>query len=87
MVVTNNITDPSRRMEMALNEACQLWIEQRIDEELESQPETGKSDRAIGREVSGEVAKLFETFVSEDAIRIRAASVVSSVSCLECNRY
>jgi len=58
---------------MTLNAACQLWMEQRIDEELENQPQTGKSDRAIGREVSEEVATLFETVVSEDAIRKRAA--------------
>ncbi len=58
---------------MANPEACQVWIEQRIDEELEGQPKTGKSDRAIGREVSEEVATLFEAVVSEDAIRIRAA--------------
>ena len=57
------------RLELCLQTNCIFSGNQ----ELENQPETGKSDRAIGREVSEEVLKMFETFVSEDAIRKRAA--------------
>lgn len=52
---------------MALNEACQVWIEQRIQEELETKG-NGTSLRAIGRMIAAEVEKVFETKVKPDTI-------------------
>ena len=60
---------------MAIPEACGLWIEQRVQEELENRGETGTSLRAIGRQVAAEVEKYFETKVSPDAIRMKASRV------------
>ena len=53
---------------MAINEACQLWIEQRVPEGLEE----GKSYRQIGREISKEIEKVFEVYVKPETIRKRA---------------
>jgi hypothetical protein len=58
---------------MALNEACQLWIEQRIDEELES---GGKSHRAIGRELAAEIEKMFETKINPESVRSRVRGAI-----------
>ena len=57
---------------MAIAEACQLWIEQRIEEELQDKDETGKSLREIGRELAAEIEKVFEAKVSPDTLRKRA---------------
>ncbi len=57
---------------MAIPEACGLWIEQRVQEEMEQRKETGNSIREIGRKVATEVEKYFETKVSPDTIRKRA---------------
>ena len=53
---------------MAINEACQLWLEQQIPEGLEG----GKSYRQIGRELSKEVLKMFEVYIKPETIRKRA---------------
>ncbi len=53
---------------MAISEACQLWIEQRVEEELE----TGKPYRAIGRELAAEIERIFEAKVSPSTITNRA---------------
>ncbi len=58
---------------MALNEACQLWMEQRIEEELEIQPDTEKSLRAIGREIAKEIEKLFEVRIEPTTIAMKAS--------------
>jgi len=57
---------------MAIPEACGLWIEQRIEEELQQKKDTGASLREIGRQVAAEVEKYCETKVSPDTIRKRA---------------
>ena len=57
---------------MALNEACQLWIEQRLNEELEQRQDKEKSLRQIGREIAEEIERLFEARVNPDTIRKRA---------------
>jgi hypothetical protein len=57
---------------MAITEACQLWIEQRIQEELESQEETGKSLRAIGKEIAKEIERIFQAKVNPGTIKERA---------------
>ena len=57
---------------MAIAEGCQLWIEQRIEEELQDKGETGKSLREIGRELAKEIEKVFEAKVSPDTLRKRA---------------
>jgi hypothetical protein len=53
---------------MAIPEACGVWIEQRVQEELERKGETGASLRAIGRQVAAEVEKYFETKVDPNTI-------------------
>ncbi len=52
---------------MALNEACQIWVEQRITEELAERGDSGKSLRAIGREIE----RIFEAKVSPHTMRNR----------------
>jgi hypothetical protein len=53
---------------MAIHEACQVWIEQRITEELEEKGTTGKSLRQIGREISEEIERVFEAKVKPGTI-------------------
>lgn len=57
---------------MAIAEACQLWIEQRIEEELQDKGETGKSLREIGRELAAEIEKVFEAKVDAGTLFQRA---------------
>lgn len=54
---------------MALPEVCAVWIEQRVQEEME---DGGKSLRQIGRIVAAEVEKYFEARVNPETIRKRA---------------
>jgi hypothetical protein len=57
---------------MAIAEACQLWIEQRIEEELQDRPENGKSLREIGRELAKEIEKVFEAKVKPRTLEKKA---------------
>jgi hypothetical protein len=57
---------------MAIPEACGLWIEQRVQEELDQKQETGASLQEIGRQVAAEVEKYFETKVKPGTIKERA---------------
>jgi len=57
---------------MPVSEACALWIEQRIEDELEEQETTGKSLRAIGRELSKEILKYFEAKVAPETLKEKA---------------
>jgi hypothetical protein len=57
---------------MSLPEACSVWIEQRVQEELDAKRETGASLREIGRTVAKEVERHFETKVNPDTIRKKA---------------
>jgi len=57
---------------MAINGACSLWIEQRISEELEEKEITGKSLREIGREISAEIERIFESKVKPGTIAVKA---------------
>ena len=61
---------------MAINEACQVWIEQRIKEELETKDESGKSLRAIGRELAAEIERIFEAKVDFTTLGKRAARML-----------
>lgn len=65
---------------MAIPEACGLWIEQRVQEELENKGETGASLREIGRTVAAEVEKYFETKVNPGTILTKAARMAKVVS-------
>ena len=58
---------------MAINEACSLWIEQRISEELEEKEITGKSLREIGREISAEIERIFEAKVKPETLTMKAS--------------
>jgi len=53
---------------MPMSEACALWVEQRVKEELEA----GKGYREIGREIAAEIERVFETKVNPETIRKRA---------------
>jgi chromosome segregation ATPase len=57
---------------VAVDQACAVWIEQRIEEELEAQGETGESLREISRRVSDEIKKVFEAKISPETIRSKA---------------
>lgn len=61
---------------MAINEACQLWIEQRITEELAERGDTGKSLREIGRELAAEIERVFEAKVNPGTLfqKVRRAT-------------
>lgn len=54
---------------MAITEACSLWIEERVREEIEYQAESGLSHREIGRQIAYEIEKIFEAKVNPEAIR------------------
>jgi hypothetical protein len=54
---------------MAIPEACGVWIEQRIQEELDTKGETGASLREICRKVAGEVEKYFEEAKMDQKIK------------------
>ncbi len=56
---------------MAIPEACGLWIEQRVQEELEANPDNPNLSK-IGRDVAQEIERLFETRVNPEMIRSRA---------------
>ena len=60
---------------MAIPEACGLWIEQRVKEELEAEGDTGASLREIGRTVAAEVEKYFETKVNPRTIEKKAERI------------
>ena len=53
---------------MANHEACELYIEQQIEEGLEE----GKTPYSIGKELSDWVAKLFEVRISPKTLETRA---------------
>lgn len=65
--ITNNMG-----VNVAIPEACGIWIEQRVQEELDAKGETGASLREIGRKVAAEVEKYFETRVNPETIKSRA---------------
>lgn len=60
---------------MAINEACQVWIEQRIKEELEDGGD--KSLREIGRVIAAEIEKVFEAKVSPMTVTMKASRIQS----------
>jgi hypothetical protein len=53
-------------------EACQLWIEQRVEEELQENKDREKSLREIGRTIAQEVERVFEAKVSTETVRKQA---------------
>ena len=61
---------------MAINEACQVWIEQRIKEELEDGGE--KSLRESGRVIAAEIEKVFEAKVNPGTIKERARRMIGT---------
>ena len=60
---------------MAISEACQVWIDQRVKEELSEKKDTGKSFRTIGRDIAKEIEKYFEVNVKPDTIRKKATRI------------
>jgi len=66
-------------------EACQVWIEQRIEEELSERGETGKSLREIGRELAAEIERVFEAKVNPETLRSIARRSGGSIDPKETN--
>ena len=58
-------------MARGISQACALWVDQRIEEELKDQPITNKSVRRIGLEISREIEKYFEVKVNPSTIERR----------------
>lgn len=58
---------------MALNEACQVWIEQRIEEELADQTDNGKSIVRIATELQAEIEKVFQAKLSITCLRSKVS--------------
>lgn len=54
---------------MAIPEACGLWIQQRLEEEIQESGNTIESVRAIAKAVTDEVNRVFETNVNPETIR------------------
>lgn len=63
---------------MAINEACQVWIEQRIQEELETKGE--KSLRSIAGEIASEIERIFEAKVKPTTIVSRVQRAASDAN-------
>jgi|GEM_PF-4442515 len=63
---------------MAIPEACGVWIEQRVQEEIDNKKDTGASLREIGRVVAAEVEKYFETKVKPETVRKKAERMVGT---------
>jgi len=63
---------------MAIPEACGLWIEQRVQEEIDRTKDTGASLREIGRVVAAEVERYFETKVNPRAVEKRAERMTAT---------
>ena len=65
---------------MSLPEVCAVWIDQQIDEALARKGDTGESYREIGRIISAEIEKRFETKVNPGTILTRVARTAKGVS-------
>ncbi len=61
---------------MAISEACQVWIEQRVEEELEE----GRSYRSIGRTIAAEIERIFKARVNPRTIEKRAERTATFVA-------
>lgn len=57
---------------MAISEVCQVWIEQRIEDELKKDQDSITSFRKIGREIAEEIERLFEIKVKPRGIESKA---------------
>ena len=55
-------------MARGISQACALWVDQRIEEELKDQPITNKSLRKIGSEIAIEIEKYFEVKINPRTI-------------------
>lgn len=58
---------------MAIAEACQLWIEQRIEEELQDHQDDGKAVLRMATELQAEIEKVFQAKLSIPCLRSRIA--------------
>ena len=63
-----------RGNQMANPEACELWIEQRIEEEQDK----GTSHPEIGRIIGAEIVKLFEAKIQARTIEQRSRRIVAT---------
>ena len=65
---------------MAIPEACALWIEQQIDDELKEKEVTEKSLRAIGRDIATEIERVFKAKVKPRTIEKKAERMVAATN-------
>ena len=56
---------------MAIAEACQLWIKQRIEEELQDHQDDGKAVLRMATELQAEIEKVFQAKLSLPCLRSR----------------
>jgi len=63
---------------VAIPEVCQVWIEQRLEEELEESDDTKKSLRAVGREIAAEIERLFQVKLNPRTLEKRAERMVAT---------
>ncbi|OGR37105.1 MAG: hypothetical protein A2051_06815 [Desulfovibrionales bacterium GWA2_65_9] len=62
---------------MAINEACQVWIEQAVAEEIEGF-DGSKPIGTLARELAKEVERVFQTAINHEAIRAKMRRLQAS---------
>lgn len=60
---------------MAISEACGLWIQQRLEEEIDQRGDTMASVTAIAKMVAEEVNRIFESDIKPESIRYHARKI------------
>lgn len=64
---------------MPMSEACALWVDQAVQEAVESGEDVVKSFSALSREIQEEIQKRFETRVSVETLRKKLAKAAGKV--------
>lgn len=54
---------------MPMSEACALWVEQAVQEAVESGDDVAKSFLEVSREIQADIKKHFDTLVSIETLR------------------
>lgn len=65
---------------MAINEACQVWIEQRIQEDVQEGKDLERSVCSISTEIASEVSRIFQTAINPEAIRAKIRRMQSRLN-------
>lgn len=62
---------------MPMSEACALWVEQAVQEAVESGSDVVKSFTEVSREIQAEIQKRFETVVSLRTLRRKVSNATA----------